>query len=261
MISGIDPKAVYDMFYKADYIPLSETIVRLNMLASFIENQVEKRINTKSHMISDDTSGRKESLSDCSIVECAAQTKAFHAIGLWMTSKESNHDRDFVPTPYPHFKTFYKLTYAPGATTQAEADEFHKDFYPMSVFFGLHPAVYKYLLSALNYEYTFGIFNYTIIHWLKSLEIPEVYWTTLNLELKNEKYFRFGPIDVAKRIRHFVSILEQSPLTSSYEATYNMLDISEGELESAANRIALKIKKFMQKMSIFKFLANRSEAA
>lgn len=260
-MSAINHKAVYDMFYKADYIPLSETIVRLNMLASFIEKHAKKMEDMKTHMISDDTTGRKENLLHSSIVECAAQTKDFNELGLWMTSKESNHDRDFVPTPYPHFKTFYKLTYAPGATTQAEADEFHKDFYPMSVFFGLHPAVYKYLLSALNYEYTFGIFNYTIIHWLKSLEIPEVYWTTLNLEVKNEKYFRFGPIDVAKRIRHFVSILEQSPLTSSYEATYNMLDISEGQLESEANRMAIKIKKFMQKLSIFKFMANRSEAA
>lgn len=260
-MSAINHKAVYDMFYKADYIPLSETIVRLNMLASFIKKHAKKMEDMKTHMISDDTSGRKESLKDCSIVEFAAQTKDFNELGLWMTSKESNLDRDFVPTPYPHFKTFYKLTYAPGATTQAEADEFHKDFYPMSVFFGLHPAVYKYLLSALNYEYTFGIFNYTIIHWLKSLEIPEVYWSTLNLDVKNEKYVRFSPIDVAKRIRLFVSILEQSPLTSSYEATYNMLNISEGQLESEANLIALKIKKFMNKMSIFKFLANRSEAA
>jgi hypothetical protein len=260
-MSAIDPKAVYDMFYKADYIPLSETIVRLNMLASFIENHLEKQAFTKAHMHSDDTTGRKESLKDCSIVECAAQTKAFNAIGLWMTSKESNIDRDFVPTPYPHFKTFYKLTYAPGATNQKEADKFHKDFFPMFVFFGLHPAAYKYLLSALNYEYDFGIFKYTIIHWLKSLEIPEVYWTTLNLEVKNEKYVRFGPIDVAKRIRQFVSILEQSPLTSSYEATYNMLDISEGQLESEANRLALKVKGFMRKMSILNFFADFSKSA
>jgi hypothetical protein len=260
-MSAINAKAVYDIYYKESYIPLSETIARLNMLASFIENQVEKRISTKSHMISDDTTGRKDSLTECSIVECAAQTKAFNDIGLWMTSKESTHDRDFVPTPYPHFKTFYKLTYAPEATTQKEADTFHTKFFPMSVFFGLHPAVYKYLLSALNYEYDFGIFKYTIIHWLKSLEIPEVYWTTLNLEVKNEKYVHFGPIDVAKRIRQFVGILEQSPLTSSYEATYNMLDISEGQLESEANRLALKVKDFMKKMSILNFFANRSKAA
>lgn len=259
-MSAINYKAVYDMFYKADYIPLSETIVRLNMLASFIENHAKKMEDMKTHMISDDTTGRKENLERCSIVECAAQTEAFNDLGLWMTSKESTNDRYFILNPYPHFQTFYKLTYAPGATTQIEADEFHKDFYPMSVFFGLHPAVYKYLLSALNYEYDFGIFNYTIIHWLKSLEIPEVYWTTLNLEVKHGKYVRFGPIDVAKRIRHFVSILEQSPLTSTYEATYNMLDISEGELESEANRMTLKVKRFMQKVSIFNFFANRSQA-
>lgn len=260
-MSAINHKAVYDMFYKADYIPLSETIVRLNMLASFIENHLEKQLSTKAHMHSDDTTGRKESLNDCSIVECAAQSKAFNAIGLWMTSKESNLDRDFVTTPYPHFKTFYKLTYAPGATTQKEADVFHKEFFPMFVFFGLHPAVYKYLLSALNYEYDFGILKYTIIHWFKSLEIPEVYWNALNLDVKNDKYVRFGPMDVAKRIRHVVSILEKSPLTSSYEATYNMLDISEGQLESDANRIALKVRRFMEKMSILNFWANRSKEA
>lgn len=259
-MSAIKPKAVYDMFFKENYIPLSETIARLNMLASFIEKNQGTLALNKAHMTSDDTTDRKESLDNCSIVEWAAQTPDFNAIGLWLTSKESDLDRDFVPTPYPHFKTFYKLTYAPGATMQKEADACHNQFFPMAVFFGLHPAVYKYLLSALNYEYDFGIFKYTIVHWLKSLDIPEFYWSSLNLETTN-KYFRFGPMDMVNRIRNFVSILEQSPLTSTYEATYNMLDISEGQLESEANRLSLKIERFMKKMSIFNFLANRSKAA
>jgi hypothetical protein len=260
-MSAINAKAVYDIYYKESYIPLSETILRLNMLANFIEQNFGTLAFKKAHKTSDDTSDRKESLDTCSIVESAAQTAEFNAIGLWMTSKESTHDRDFVPTPYPHFKTFYKLTYAPEATTQKEADTFHNKFFPMSVFFGLHPAVYKYLLFSLNYEYDFGIFKYTIIHWLKSLEIPEFYWSTLKFDETQDKYFDFGPIAMVKRIRHFVSILEQSPLTSSYEATYNMLDISEGQLESEANRLALKVKDFMKKMSILNFFANRSKAA
>lgn len=258
---SIDPKAVYDMYYKADYIPLSETIVRLNMLANFIEKQPNTISFKKAHMIFNDTPKRNDSLATGSIVEWAAQDPAFNAIGLWVTSKESNLDRDFVLTPYPHFKTFYNLTYAPGATTQKEADEFHEKFYPMSVFFGLHPAVYKYLLSSLNYEYDFGIFKYTIIHWLKSLDIPESSWSTLNLNETNDKYFDFGTMDMVNRIRKFVSILEQSPLTSSYEATYNMLDISEGQLESEANRLALKVKGFMRKMSILNFFADFSKSA
>jgi hypothetical protein len=257
---SIKPKALYDLFFKEHYIPLSETIVRLNMLANFIEKQPGTLAFNKAHMTNDDTTDRKESLDNCSIVEWAAQDPSFNSIGLWMTSKESKHDRDFVLTPYPHFKTFYKLTYAPGATTQKEADAEHDKFFPMAVFFGLHPAVYKYLFSSLNYEYDFGIFKYTIIHWLKSLDIPEFYWSTLNLETTN-KYFRFGPMDMVKRIRHFVSILEQSPLTSTYEATYNMLDTSEGQLETEANRISVKIHHFIKKMSIFNFLANFSKSA
>jgi hypothetical protein len=144
---------------------------------------------------------------------------------------------------------------------QKEADAFHTQFFPISVFFGLHPAIYKYLLSSINYEYDFGIFKYTIIHWLKLLEIPEFYWSTLNLDQTQNKYFNFGPMDMVKRIRHFVSLLEQSPLTSSYEATYDILDMSEGQLESAANRISLKITRFMKKLSILNFLAAFSKSA
>lgn len=260
-MSAINPKTIYDMFYKADYIPLSETILRLNMLAEFIEKNLGTLAFKKAHKTFDDTTDRKESLEICSVVEWAAQTPEFNALGLWITSKESKHDRDFVLKPYPHFKTFYKLTYAPAATTQKEAETFHNEFFPMSVFFGLHPAVYKYLLFSLNYEYDFGIFKYTILHWLKSLEIPEYNLSTLSLNETQDKYFDFGPMDMVKRIRHFVSILEQSPLTSSYESTYELLGITEGQLETSANRSSLKIKRFMKKMSVYNFFANRSKAA
>lgn len=260
-MSAINPKTIYDMFYKENYIPLSETILRLNMLADFIEKNWGTLAFKKAHKTFDDTTDRKESIEICSVVEWAAQTPEFNALGLWFTSKESPHDRDFVSTPYPHFKTFYKLTYAPEATTQKEAETFHNKFFPMSVFFGLHPAVYKYLLFSLNYEYDFGIFKYTIIHWLKSLQIPEFYWSTLKFDGTQDKYFDFGPMDMVKRIRHFVSILEQSPLTSSYEATYDMLDMTEGQLESAANRMSLKIKQFMKKMSVLNFFADFSKSA
>lgn len=258
-MSAIDPKAIYDMFYKENYIPLSETILRLNMLADFIERKSSFLEATKAHMTADDMSRRKERLDQCSIMECAAQDPAFNAKGLWFTEKQSTDSKDFVPEPYPHFRTFYNISFAPDAKTQEEANAFFARFTNLSVFFGLHPAVYNYLLLSLNYQYDFGISKYAIIHWLKSLKIPEFYWSTLKLDTTN-KYFRFGTADMVKRIRHFVSILEQSPLTSSYEATYDMLDMTEGQLEAEANRMSLKIKQFMKKMSVLNFFANFSKS-
>lgn len=259
-MSAINPKTVYDMFYKADYIPLSETIVRLNMLADFIEKKSSFLVCKRAHKTPDDQSGFKDDIDKCSIIEWAAQSHAFNAKGLWLTAKTSTDSKHFVPSPYPHFKTFYNISFAPSATTKEEACEFHYKFTSLPVFFGLHPAVYKYLMSSLNYEYQFGIYRHSIIFWLKELQIPEFYWSKLDLEDKH-KFFHFGPSDMVKRIRFFISILEQSPLTSSYEATYELLGHEEWDLEIKAKSLSAKINNFIKKRSCLNFLAAFAKAA
>ena len=68
-MSAINPKTIYDMFYKENYIPLSETILRLNMLADFIEKNWGTLAFKKAHKTFDDTTDRKESIEICSVVE------------------------------------------------------------------------------------------------------------------------------------------------------------------------------------------------
>lgn len=259
-MSAINPKAVYDIYYKESYIPLSETIVRLNMLADFIEKNARFLSSKKAHMTPNDQTGFKESVDQCSIMEWAAQDSAFNAKGLWLTNKESTDSQYFVPSPYPHFKTFYNMTFAPSANTKEEAIKFHGEFLALPVFFGLHPAVYAYLTSALNYEYQFGIQRHSIIFWLQELKIPEFYWSKLDLE-DNHKFFRFGPSDMVDRIRFFISLLEQSPVTSSYEATYELLGYEEWDLESKAKSLSAKIRNFVKKRSCLNFLAAFAKAA
>jgi hypothetical protein len=257
---SINPKGVYDTFYKDTYIPLSETIVRLNMLAAFIERKSCFLDAKKAHMTADDQTGRKENTDQCSIMEWAAQDPVFNAKGLWLTDKQSTDSKDFVPSPYPHFKTFYNLSFAPSAKTKEDATEFHGNFIPLPVFFGLHPAVYKYLMSALNYEYDFGIFRHSIIFWLQQLQIPESYWSKLDLS-ETHKFFRFGPNDMVKRIRFFISLLEQSPLTSSYEATYELLGYQEWDLERQSKSMSTKIKNFIKKRPALNFLTSFSKSS
>lgn len=259
-MSAINHKAIYDMFYKADYIPLSETIVRLNMLADFIEKNSSFLDGKRAHKTADDQTGLKESIDKCSIIEWAAQSPDFNAKGLWLTAKRSNDRKDFLPSPYPHFKTFYNISFVPSATTKEEACEAHYTFAYLPVFFGLHPAVYKYLMSALNYEYQFSIQRHSIIFWLKELQIPEFYLSKLDLEDKH-KFFHFDTSDMVERIRFFISILEQSPLTSSYEATYELLGYEEWDLERKAKSFSSKINNFVKKRSYLNFLTNFAKTA
>lgn len=257
---SVSPKAVYDQFYKADHISLAETIVRLNMLADFIEKKSGFLGLRNAHRTSIDQSGRKESLTECSIIEWAAQEPNFNAKGLWMTEKNSTDPKDFVPSPYPHFKTFYTITFDPTAKTKEEANKSFNKYTALPVFFGVHPYVYQYLTSSLHYEYGFALSQYTLIEWLKGLQIPEVYWTSLDVDL-HDKFFRFKIGDMVTRIRFFVDLLEKSPLTSTYEATYNILDFTESDLKCAANKMSNKIKKFMKKQTVFHFFANFAKSA
>lgn len=234
---------------KVYQISLAETIIRLNMIADFIQENATFLKKNESLFTQEDRFITKEGVLTSSVLGWAAHDPAFNAKGLWMARKVSTDSKDF--------KSNFVLTFAPSAKTQEEADVYSDKssnrYFTVTSFFGIEPRVFNFLFACTNYEHAFTIQKYTIQHWLKQMQIPEVYWSTLDFEPKSS-FIRVSPADMVKRIRAFANVLEHSPLADTFEATCELFEMFEHELEDKAKQEAKKARRELQKHSILNFI-------
>lgn len=246
---SLNYKAIYTRYHKENQISLKESILRIHLLADFIEQNAWFISTNQLIFQCDKQIGVQDDNLNSSVIAFAAQDPKLNAKGLWLAKKVSTDIKDFSPLPYPSFKTLFRVNYNPLATTQEQADaSFERNpYYSLDSFLGLSGLVYTFLFAHPHYEYSFAVQKHMLIFWMKELKIPEQYWSTLDLEPK-PSFVRVGPMDMVKRMRALANVLEHSPVENAFDACVALFDQSESDLADKAKREAFK-KRWLNRFS------------